>query len=276
MAEGPVAAYQGEPGSYSEMALLEFFRGQVRPVPRATFDEVFEQVSRGDAGYGIVPIENSLAGSIHRNYDLLLRHELTILGEHHLKVEHYLIGHPGVDLGQIRKVYSHPQALAQCEQYLARLGALEIIPTYDTAGSVKYIKEHGIREGAAVASRRAAEIYQMKILAEGIEDQLQNYTRFLILARENPRPQEGNKTSIVFSVENRPGSLFRALSAFALRDIDLYKIESRPLQGKPWEYFFYLDFQGNPAEPNCRNALSHLGEMTTFLKVLGSYPRATL
>lgn len=268
-------AFQGERGAYSEAAAVAFFGEGITPVPCKSFDEVFTQVETGESNYGVVPIENSLAGSIHRNYDLLLRHELFIVGEINLRIVHNLIALPGVKLEDVKRVYSHPQALAQCERSLAALGDVEKVPTYDTAGSVRMLKDRGIYNGAAIASRRAAEIYGMNILASDFEDNPQNYTRFLVLHPEEVVPEGPAKTSIVFSVENEPGVLFKCLSVFALRDIDLTKIESRPLQGRPWEYLFYLDFAGSMQEERCRNAINHLQEITTFFRNLGSYPKAT-
>jgi len=268
-------AFQGEHGAYSEAAAVAFFGEGTFPVPCESFDKVFTQVEVGESDYGVVPIENSLAGSIHRNYDLLLRHELFIVGEINLRIAHHLIALPGVKLEDVRRIYSHPQALAQCERSLAALGDVEKVPTYDTAGSVRMLKDGGIYDGAAIASRRAAEFYGMNILASDFEDNTQNYTRFLILHPEEVLPQGPARTSIIFSVENEPGILFKCLSVFALRDIDLTKIESRPLQGRPWEYFFYLDFAGSMQEERCRNAINHLREITVFFRNLGSYPGAT-
>ncbi len=270
-------AFQGERGAYSEAAAVEFFDGEaIEPAPCETFDEVFACVEAGECDRGIVAIENSLAGSIHRNYDLLLEHTLSIVGEHYMRIVHCLIVHPGTRLADIRRVYSHPQALAQCEKTLDWLPDIERISTYDTAGSVALIKAQGLKDAAAIASRRAAQVHGMEVLKEGIEDNPENYTRFLILARESIEPPLPAKTSIVFATKNVPGVLFKALSVFALRDIDLTKIESRPLKGKPWEYLFYLDFAGSIAEERCRNAINHLQEIATYLRILGSYPRGEM
>ncbi|HSL28070.1 MAG TPA: prephenate dehydratase [Anaerolineales bacterium] len=264
-------AFQGEPGAYSEQAVFDYF-GAVDTLPCESFDIVFEAVVSRACDEGLIPIENSLAGSIHQNYDLLLRHDLHITGEYLLRVRHCLIALPGVTKAEIRKVISHPQALGQCAAYLRRLG-VKTESAYDTAGSVKMVKESGARDTAAVASQRAAEIYEMQILEEGVEDNAENYTRFLAISRNVIEPEGEAKTSIVFTLKNQPGALFKALSVFALRDIDLTKIESRPLQGKPWEYLFYIDFVGAAQEEKARKALDHLGEYALMLRVLGSYPR---
>lgn len=272
-------AFQGERGAYSEQAALAIFavRGSdaPEPVPQPTFDAVFAAVESGDCHYGVVPMENSLAGSVHRNYDLLLQHDLHIVAEHNLRVSHCLIAHPGVELREIRRIYSHPQALAQCEHSLAELGAVELIAAHDTAGSVRLIKEHGLRDAAAIASESAAMLYGMAVLRREFEDEKTNYTRFIALSREPADDIEGeSKTSLAFAGKNEPGLLFRCLSAFALRNIDLTKIESRPLRGVPWEYIFYLDFAGSMREERCRRAIEQLKEMATFVRVFGSYPRA--
>jgi len=267
-------AFQGEAGAYSEAAVLAHFPGeQVTPVPCETFEKVFSAVSQEECDLGFIPIENSLAGSIHQNYDLLLRNNLWVIGEHHLRVSHCLIGLPGSTIDGIRRVISHPQALAQCDGYLHSLKDVLAESVYDTAGSVKIMRSQNDLSLAAIASHRAAEIYGMEILAEGIEDNPQNFTRFLILSRQPVQPQEDAKTSIVFTLKNQPGSLFRAMSAFALRDIDLHKIESRPLVGKPWEYLFYVDFAGSTQDAVVSRALAHLAEYAPMLRVLGSYPR---
>ena len=274
--ENTSVAFQGEPGAYSDLAALEFFGEDVKTVPCESFDAVFEAVENGEVSFGIVPVENSLAGSIHRNYDLMLRHNLHIIGEYPLRVSHCLMVNPGVKLEDIKRVYSHPQALAQCEGSLSELN-VESVVAADTAGSARELAERGDRDAASLASRHAAKVYGLEILQENMEDDPENYTRFLALSREplvvaNP-DDEGYKTSIVFSLNNKPGILFKALSVFALRDIDLTKIESRPLQGKPWEYFFYIDFIGHAETKNCQRALEHLSELAPFLRILGSYPR---
>ena len=265
-------AFQGEPGAYSEQAVFNYF-ASVETLPCESFDVVFDSVVSGASDAGLIPIENSLAGSIHQNYDLLLRHDLHIVGEYLLRVQHCLIAAPGLTKVDIKKVMSHPQALGQCAAYLRKMG-VKTESVYDTAGSVKMLKESGARDTAAIASRRAAEIYEMQILEDGIEDNAENYTRFLAISKTAAeRPNGEAKTSIVFTLKNQPGALFKALSVFALRDIDLTKIESRPLQGKPWEYLFYIDFIGATTEDTARKALDHLGEYALMLRVLGSYPR---
>jgi prephenate dehydratase len=270
-------AFQGEPGAYSEQAVFNYF-GNVETLPCESFDVVFDAVNSKTCDAGLIPIENSLAGSIHQNYDLLLRNQLHITGEYLLRVRHCLIAMPGVQKVEIVRAISHPQALGQCAAYLRNLG-IKPESVYDTAGSVKMLKESGARDTAAIASKRAAEIYEMQILEEGIEDNPENYTRFLAIQREAVIP-EGDphsggmaKTSIVFTLKNQPGALFKAMSVFALRDIDLTKIESRPLQGKPWEYLFYIDFIGAAHEEKIKRALDHLGEYALTLRVLGSYLR---
>ena len=264
-------AFQGEPGAYSEQAVYEYF-GPVESKPCESFEAAFAAVSSGACEYALIPIENSLAGSIHQNYDLLLRHSLFITGEHLLRVRHCLIALPGVHPTDIHKVISHPQALGQCADYLRRHG-FKPEAVYDTAGSVKMLKDAGTRDIAAIASRRAAELYGMQILEEDIEDDPENYTRFLAVAQTPVRPEGVAKTSIVFTLKNQPGALFKALSVFALRDIDLSKIESRPLAGKPWEYLFYIDFIGDEHEAQAAKALDHLREYAVMLRVLGCYHR---
>jgi prephenate dehydratase len=269
-------AFQGEPGAYSELAAFELFGSEIGTLPCESFDLVYEAILGDAVTHGLLPFENSLAGSVHRNFDLVLRHELHIVSEYHLRVSHCLLGIPGTQIENIQRAHSHPQALAQCEANLAELG-LQHVAEKDTAGSARLIREWQDPQAAAIASTRAAEVYDLKILRDNLEDNPHNYTRFLALTKEPllvDDPEEGDhKTSIVFSLKNIPGVLFKALSVFALRDIDLTKIESRPIQGQPWEYMFYVDFAGHQQALNCSRALEHLGELAVFLRVLGSYPR---
>ena len=269
-------AFQGERGAYSEAAAIEYFGDTIRPTACGSFDDVYTCVTNADCDRGIVPIENTLAGSIHRNYDLLQRHTLSIVGEKIFRVRHCLIGHSNGKLADVRKIISHPQALAQCESYIDNLG-VEREPWYDTAGAVKWLAESGNDNHAAIASQRAAEVYGMNVLAEDIEDDSANYTRFLVLSRDPETPSgQALKTSVVFTLPQggaSPGSLFRALGVFALRDINLTRIESRPIPGYTFEYVFYLDFEGSQEDQNCAHALEHLREMAPELRVLGSYPQ---
>jgi len=271
--QGIVVAFQGEIGAYSEEAAFHFFGPSIEVKPCESLDDVFRVVEQGEIQFGVVPIENSLEGSISRVYDLLLDSNLRVCGEIELRVTHCLIASPEASLDTIRKVYSHPQALAQCRDFLKHLDC-EIIPTYDTAGSVKMIKEKRITDGSAVASTRAAEIYGMKIIAREIEDNPNNFTRFFILAKQDSPPTGDDKTSIVFSVRHKPGALYEFLKELAARRINLTKIESRPTRQKPWEYNFYLDFEGHREDKAPQEALENLRNSSIFVKVLGSYPKA--
>jgi prephenate dehydratase len=265
-------AFQGEPGAYSEEAGYGYCP-TADMVPCETFDAVFEAVRSGACESGLIPIENSLAGSIHQNYDLLLRHQLFIVGEYYLRVRHCLIGQPDGEISTIKSAISHPQALGQCAGYLRELG-IHPEPVYDTAGSVKLLKGSGDLSKAAIASKRAAKIYGMKILQESIEDNPQNFTRFLEISRDCKKPEdnERTKTSIVFTVKHQPGTLYRAMGVFALRNIDLMKIESRPLVGRAWEYLFYVDFIGAAGIDPGITALKELKNFALMVRVLGSYP----
>lgn len=269
-------AFQGEPGAYSEAAALGHFGPKTETVPCDSFEKVFQAVCEGQVQRGLIPIENSLAGSIHRNYDLLLQNPLWVVGEQYLQIHHCLITLPGVRMEDIRKVISHPQALAQCDGYLRGLPGVVVEQVYDTAGSVKIMRDMGNPQVAAIASKRAAEIYGMAVLVEGIEDRVENFTRFLAISMAPEGPGKNAKTSIVFALQNRPGSLFKALSVFSLRDIDLTKIESRPYPARPWDYLFYIDFAGSTEEEGIQRALGHLGEYATMLRILGSYPRGVI
>ena len=265
-------AFQGAPGAYSEMAAQRAWPG-VETVACEQFEDVFAAVAQGRTSHGLLPIENSVGGSIHRNYDLLLEHDLPIVAETELQVVHHFVALPGTELSRIRRVCSHPQALAQCEAFLRGLTGVEIVATYDTAGSARLIRDQQLTDTAAVASARAAEIFGLEILQASIQDFRDNITRFLLIARD-PRPLgPADKTSVVFSLPNAPGALFKALSVFALRDIDLTKLESRPMRGRPWEYLFYVDLAAGRADVRCGRALVHLAESARWVKTLGSYAR---
>lgn len=242
-------------------------------VPCALSSEVFEKLSSGSVESAVIPIENSLAGPVIDHYDLLLAHELFVQREFHLRIEHCLIAPRGVKLSALEKVFSHPVALQQCREFFRNNPKVQGVPFYDTAGSVKHVLAECLSNAAAIAGRQAAEVHGGNILLTGIEDDKRNFTRFFLLRRA-ARPIPGaNKTSIAFALKNVPGALFRALSVFALRDIDLSKIESRPMRGRPWEYVFYLDFLRGRDEA-AGNALRHLTEVAEFVKVLGVYPAA--
>jgi len=271
--QGIEVAFQGMAGAYSQEAAFSFFGPSVPTKPFDTLEEVFDAVQDGSIAYAIVPVENSQEGSITRSYDLLLDHEVTVCGEELFRVSHCLIVNKGVKIDSIKKVYSHPQALGQCHGFLTKLG-IEMIPAYDTAGSVKIIKEQKIMDGAAIASNSAARIYGMKIIASEIQDNPQNTTRFFILSKQSSAPTGNDKTSIAILLKHRPGTLYEALGEFARRKINLTKIESRPTKQKPWEYNFYLDFEGHYKDPAIKQTLSKLEDISLFLKVLGSYPRA--
>lgn len=272
-------AFQGEPGAFSQMAILQLLGPGAIGVPCQQFEHVFRSLSQGQVDAAVIPIENTLHGSVHENYDHLLRFDLSIVAETSVQIVHNLIALPGVAFRKIRRVYSHPVALNQCHDFFAANPRIERVPFYDTAGSVKMLVEQNLSDAGAIASSLAAEIYGCRILKRSIEDDRQNYTRFFLLRRPTDPPPSGRtvsgqyKTSLVFSTPNMPGALFRALSAFALRDISLTKIESRPLRGKKWEYLFYLDFLGDMEDDRVQNALGHLRELADFLRVLGSYPR---
>lgn len=271
--QGVKVAFQGEVGAYSEEATFQFFGSSIQSRPCESLEEVFKTVEGEGVQFGVVPIENSLEGSISRVYDLLLDSTLMVCGEIELRVIHCLIASPGAGLDTIRRVYSHPQALAQCRNFLKHLD-YELIPTYDTAGSVKMIKESGVSDSAAIASARAAEIYEMKVVTQEIEDNPNNFTRFFILSKEDSPPLGDDKTSIVFSAKDKPGALYESLREFASRNVNLTKLESRPTRQKPWQYNFYLDFEGHRQDKSAREALESLERNSIFVKVLGSYPKA--
>jgi chorismate mutase/prephenate dehydratase len=266
-------AFQGERGAYSESAVFQFFGADTEVKPCKDFQDVFDSVCTQETMFGVVPVENSLEGSINQNYDLFLKYDLKVCGEVIVKIEHCLITNPGAAVEDIKVVYSHPQALAQCRSFLEDFGR-ELMPAYDTAGSVKMIKEKGLKNAAAIASERAANIYGMHILAKDIADNPENYTRFFVLSLEDSASTGKDKTSIIFSAKHEPGSLYHALGEFAKRNINLTKIESRPTKRTAWEYNFYLDFEGHRTEPKCAEALNALEKYAIFVKILGSYPKA--
>lgn len=276
----PRIAFQGEPGAFSTDAARKFLGEDIQLVACETFDKMFAAVEAKEADYCLAPLENSLFGSVYQNYDLLLKHDFQIVGETTLRIVHNLIVASETKLEDVRLVYSHPVALGQCRNFLQANPMMKPVVAYDTAGSVKLIMENQEVGAAAIASASAAEVYGAKVIVSGIEDDPQNFTRFSLLTRAeaaaaHPLPEiDGAKTSIVFTLENRTGSLYRAMAVFALRDLDLTKIESRPLIGRPWEYSFYLDFNGHTAEKRVQNALAHLAEFAGFVKVLGCYKAA--
>jgi len=277
-------AIQGELGSFSHEAA-----GRMLPrcavVPCARSAEVFDRVESGSVNAAVIPIENTLAGTVAEHADLLVTRDVFIQGEYLLRIVHNVIAAPGVKLASLRRVLSHPVALDQCRDFFRRHPRVEAVPFYDTAGSVKHVTINKLKDAAGIAGRQAARVYGGKILQAGIEDDKRNFTRFFLIRKlelgkkkgsaEYHRliPRGANKTSIAFKVRNMPGALFKSLSVFALRDISLSKIESRPMRGRPWEYVFYVDFLRGDDEP-ARNALRHLGEVAEFVKVLGIYPAA--
>jgi prephenate dehydratase len=263
-------AYQGEPGAFSEAAARRI-DAEASLIPCRSFEEVFAAVDGGPATHGVLPIENSIGGSIHRNYDLLVQHELPIVAEVELPVIHQLLALPGATLAGLKRVYSHPQGLAQCERFLRTLSGIEIIATYDTAGSAKMVADSGHKDAAAIASARAGEVFGLTPLASSVQDYDDNITRFLVVSRRPLKNAVPDKTTIVFSLANEPGSLFKALSVFALRGVDLTKLESRPIPGRPWEYLFYADLAAGRDELKCARALAHLAEFASTLRTLGSY-----
>ncbi len=262
-------AFQGEPGAYSEAAALLYGGATSETLPCRSFDDVFAAVVKGDATHGVVPLENSIGGTIHRNYDLLLDHEqLAITGEVQIDVIHCLQALPGTRIGDVKVVYSHPQALAQCEKYLRGLG-VTVEAVYDTAGGAKLVSEQKLKDAAALASRRAATVFGLEVLQEAVQDYEFNITRFAIIG--GVAQPDANKTTIVFALPSTPGALFKALSVFALRDINLSKLESRPFRGRPWEYLFYVEVDAKSDDVACARALTHLSEFATWMRVLGTY-----
>lgn len=265
-------AIQGERGSFSHAAAGKLApRAMVEPC--ATSRQVFEALKKGRVQAAVVPIENSLAGSVAEHYDLLLEYDFFVQRELLLRIEHQLIAAPGVKVGEVRRVFSHPVALQQCRRFFEKHRRIQPVAFYDTAGSVKHVIEKGLRDAAAIAGSNAARQFGGAVLARSLEDNKQNFTRFFLLAQRQRAAASANKTSVAFSMKNLPGALFKALSVFALREIDLSKIESRPVPGKPWQYVFFADLLVGDTL-TARQALNHLGEIAEFVKVLGIYRAA--
>lgn len=266
-------AFQGVPGAYSEEAIRSHFGEGVTTQPVNTFDELFRAVESGAVTYGMQPVENSLAGSVARVYELLMDYDLRIQAEVILRVRHTLLAPTSTKLSDVRRVRSHPQALAQCEKYLKRR-SFEAVAWFDTAGSARDLAEHPEPNTAAIASAFAGKLYGLETLEMGIEDELHNYTRFFVLGHDDPPRHESAKTSIVFAMQNKPGALYDCIGEFATRGINLTKIESRPRLNRPWQYWMYVDFDGHFQDQQCEAALIGLLRRATMVKMLGSYPAA--
>jgi len=266
-------SFQGERGAYSEAASVSFFENEINAIPCSTFADVLKNTENDGSDYSILPIENSLEGSVGESNDLLLSTNLNVVGEIYHRIHHCLIGTGAI--GDIDTVYSHPQALGQCRKFIQK-NSLKTIPSYDTAGSVKIIKDLNKNSTASIASKNAAKIFDVPVILEGIEDNANNYTRFLIFAKENSDKTENSKTSIIFSVKHESGTLYQIINEFYQHKINLTKIESRPNKSTAWEYNFYVDFDGHQDDSSIKDVLQKLRDNTTFLKILGSYPAAKL
>lgn len=267
-------AYQGVSGAYSEEAIRQYFGPSVETISCRLLEDLFSAVEKKEADYCMLPVENAVAGSVTQAYELLMEHDLRVNAEVILHIHHMLLALPGVSLRDLKRVRSHPQALAQCERYLTRHG-LEPVAAYDTAGSARDLAEHPEPGTGVIASELAAELYGLQILDRNIEDLSFNYTRFFVLGLTDPPRAQRNKTSLVFSTRHQPGALYESLGEFAKRNINLTKIESRPRRNQPWHYLFYLDFEGHWQDPECEAALIGLLRRSSFVKLLGSYPAAT-
>jgi len=271
-----LVAFQGEKGAYSEDACFKYFGTKVKTQPFLDFQSVFEAVEKDKVTHAVVPVENSIEGSVAQVNDLLLDHDLTISGETMVPVKHYLMAIEGATMNTVREVMSHPQALGQSRKFLANHSDWRVTPSYDTAGSARMVAECGRKDLAAIASKRAASVYGLKILKEDIQSEEVNYTRFFVLEK-NPSPVRGaNKTSIVFATKNAPGALHSCLGEFASRNVNLSKLESRPRKNKPWVYVFYADLDGSMDDPDCHAAIGGLLKTGAFVKILGSYKKAEM
>ncbi len=271
----PIVAFQGEHGAYSEEAIRKHFGASVKTLPSHSFDDIFQAVHSREAHHGLLPVENSLAGTVAHSYELLLEHDLRVQAEVILRVRHMLLAPPGTSLDQIVRVQSHPQALTQCEGFLRRR-EWKPIPAYDTAGSARDLATNPEPGTAAIASALAGELYGLTILESGIEDEPYNSTRFFVIGHDEAQRDNGaQKTSVVFAVRHSPAALYECLGAFAQNQVNLTKLESRPMRSRPWQYWFYLDFEGHVEDPACARALTGLIQHASLVKFLGSYPAAT-
>jgi prephenate dehydratase len=267
-------AFQGVSGAFSEQAVRQFFGSEVQAMPYDTLDEIFVAAENSDVDYAMLPVENAVAGSVPRSYELLMEHDLRVYAETILRVRHMLLAVPGTRLEEIQRVRSHPQALAQCQRYLSRHD-LAPEPAFDTAGSARDLAAEPESGIGVIASELASELYGLEILDRAVEDYAFNYTRFFVLAREAPPRAQRNKTSLIFTTPHEPGALYDCLGEFAKRRVNLAKIESRPRLNRPWQYIFYLDFEGHCQDPECEAAIMGLLRRSLFVKLLGSYPAAT-
>ena len=266
-------SFQGERGAYSEAAAISFFNEDIETVPLPTFADVLDYTTSGKTDFSILPVENSIEGSVGESYDLLYSTSLNSIGEIYHKIEHCLIGKGSLE--QVETIYSHPQALGQCRKFIQQ-NNIKTVPSYDTAGSVKIIKEMNNENVACIASKNASKIYQIPIIKEGIADKPNNYTRFLIMSKEHGKKTQRDKTSIIFSIKHEQGALFRIMEKFNEYGVNLTKIESRPKKDTAWEYNFYVDFEGNIDDVKISEMVKKIKENTLFLKILGSYPAAEL
>jgi prephenate dehydratase len=268
-----IVAFQGEPGAYSEQAVRQHFGTAVTPLPCRSFSQIFAAVQDNQSAFGMLPVENSLAGTVIPAYDLLVDHDLRVQAEAILRVEHCLMAPAGTQLADVKRVKSHHQALAQCEQNLKRMG-IEPVDYYDTAGAARDLAANPEPGTAAIASELAAHTYGLEILARNVEDLDFNFTRFFVLGRGEPERDDPSKTSIIFTTRHVPGALYAVMRELAERDINLTKIESRPRRNRPWHYRFYMDFEGHENDPQVQAAMLGILKKASFLKVLGSYPAA--
>ncbi|MFP3871124.1 MAG: prephenate dehydratase, partial [Syntrophobacteria bacterium] len=265
------AVFAGELRAFAHKAASQFFGREVKIDPVPSFRAVFEQINNGEADFGVIPLENSLTGSIHENYDLLLEYDVRIIGEITLRIIHSLIGHPGTELGQIKRIISHPQVFEQCRDFLKSYPEVELVAARDTASAVRRVKEAGNPQEVAIAAKQAAVLYGLAVLKEGVETNARNYTRFVIIAAHKVANGPGKKSSVIYSTSNEPGALYETLKVFSENGINLVKLESRPIHGKPWEYMFYVDLEADIESVELQPVMAQLAEKTEFLKILGSY-----